>query len=470
MSVVRRTGGLLALSTVLALVLTLTVTLVGAVPLGTAAHAAPTPAVATAPLSAGPSQVRVQTRAQALAPLVRKGRGQGWKPRAGVLFNNPLGKRQQRRRIVRQVIRAIDHTPPRAEIKIASWNVRNAGITRALASAHRRGVSVRLIMSRGNLGTKEDPNPGVRRLVHELSVNGNKARRQVRRSHVKSCVSSCRGTTGISHSKFFLFSRTGSARWVVMNGSFNATDLASSNQWNDVYVVRGKPRIYRAFRTTFAEMWRDKPVKKAFTRTRVGPVTAFFYPYAGPRAKRLDPALSELKAVRCRGARNTSDGRTRVRIAMTSWFGERGTRLAWRVRRMQNNGCDVKIVYAVMGNEVLRILRREGRRPVRLQQVVQDFDGDGVYDRYLHMKVLTIKGRYRGNRNATVVVNGSANWSPAVLNSDEAVLRIRRAPVLRAYNRRIDKLYRNPPDPGLIAPVLGRRLGIIDPYAEIEVD
>ncbi|NHC22334.1 hypothetical protein G6553_03980 [Nocardioides sp. IC4_145] len=458
MPVVRRTGGLLALSTVLALVLTLTVTLVGMVPLGTAAYAA-SPAAAASSAAASSSTL-------ATAPLAR--RGKGWKPRAGVLFNNPLGNRQARRRIVRQVIKAIDHTPPRGEIRIASWNVRNAGITRALASAHRRDVTVRLIMSRGNLGTKGDPNPGVRRLVHELSVNGNKLRRPARRSHVKSCRSSCRGTTGISHSKFFLFSRSGRARWVVMNGSFNATDLASSNQWNDMYVVRGKPRVYAAFRSTFAEMWRDKPVRNAYTRTRVGPVTAFFYPYAGRRAKRVDPALSELRAVRCRGARNTTSGRTKIRIAMTSWFGERGTQLAWRVRRMQNNGCDVKIVYAVMGNEVLRILRREGRRPVRLQQVVQDFDGDGVYDRYLHMKVLTIKGRYRDSRRASVVVNGSANWSPAVLNSDEAVLRIRRAPVLKAYNRRIEKLYRNPPDTGLIAPVLGRRLGMIDPYAEIE--
>ncbi|MDN4172736.1 phospholipase D-like domain-containing protein [Nocardioides sp. SOB77] len=469
MSVVRRTGGLLALSTVLALVitlvLTLTATLLGPVPLGTPAQAAP---------AAAPAAARQAAPAPALSSLAapgrRGGKGKPWKPRAGVVFNNPLGDRGQRRRIVRQVIKAIDHTPGRGEIRIASWNVRNAGITRALASAHRRGVTVRLIMSRGNLGTREDPNPGVRRLVRELSVNGNKLRRPVRRSHVKSCVSSCRGTTGISHSKFFLFSRAGASRWVVMNGSFNATDLASSNQWNDVYVVRGKPKVYGAFRRTFTEMWRDKPVRKAYSRTRVGPVTAFFYPYAGPRAKRLDPALSELKAVRCRGARNTSSGRTKVRIAMTSWFGERGTRLAWRVRRMQNNGCDVKVVYAVMGNEVLRILRREGRRPVRLQQVVQDFDGDGVYDRYLHMKVLTIKGRYRDSRRATVVVNGSANWSPAVLNSDEAVLRIRRAPVLRDYNRWIEKLYRNPPDPGLIGPLLGRRLGVLDPYAEIEVD
>lgn len=461
MPVVRRTGGLLALSTVLALVLTLTVTLIGSVPLGTPAHAAAAPAAATV-VPTGP--------VQALQPMTRKGRKKAWKPRAGVLFNDPLGNREQRRRIVRHLIQAIDHTPSRGKIRIASWNVRNAGLTRALVAAHRRGVSVRLIMWRGNLGTEEDPNPSVRRLVQELSANGNKARRPVRRSHVKSCVSSCRGTTGLPHSKFYLFSRTGGARWVVMNGSFNATDLASSNQWNDMYVVRGKRRVHDAFRSVFAEMWRDKPVRKAYTSTRIGPVTAFFYPYAGPRANRPDPALSELKAVRCRGARNTADGRTRVRIAMTSWFGERGIRLAWRVRRMQNTGCDVKIVYAVMGNEVLRILRREGRRPVRLQQVVQDFDDDGVYDRYLHMKVLTIKGHYRGSRRATVVVNGSANWSPAVLNSDEAVLRIRRAPVLRDYNRWIERLYRNPPDPGLLAPVLGRRLGMIDPYAELEAD
>ncbi|MEV7428545.1 phospholipase D-like domain-containing protein [Nocardioides sp. NPDC092400] len=461
MSVVRRTLGLLVLSTVLALVLTLA----GSVPLGAGpATAAPAAPSARSVASVGPAALA------AAPPAARKGPRKAWRPRAGATFNNPLGGRRERRRIVRQVIKAIDHTPRGGQIRVASWNVRNAGITRALASAHRRGATVRMIMSRGNLGTSEDPNPGVRSLVHELSTNGNDARRPARRSHVKTCVSSCRGTSGISHSKFFLFSRTGRARWVVMNGSFNATDLASSNQWNEIYTVRGKPGMYDAFRGTFAQMWRDKPVRKAFTRAKVGPVTAFFYPYAGPRARRLDPALSELKAVRCRGARNTASGRTKVRIAMTSWFGERGTRLAWRVRRMQNHGCDVKIVYAVMGNEVLRILRREGRRPVRMRQIVQDFDGDGVYDRYLHMKVLTIRGRYRGDRSAWITVNGSANWSPAVLNSDEAVLRIKRPSVLRDYDRWITKLYRHPPETGQLAPLLGRRLGVLDPYAEIEVD
>ncbi|WP_435742555.1 phospholipase D-like domain-containing protein [Nocardioides sp. SYSU DS0663] len=439
---VRRATAVLVTSTVLAVL----------VPLLAAAPATSAPARVTAS-----SAAHAATDVAASAPSARRDSRAGWRPRAGVTFNNPLGDRDQRRRIIRQIILAVDHTPRRGEIRIASWNVRNNGLVAALIGAHRRGASVRVIMSRGNMGTREDPNPGVQRLARELARHGNRSRPPGRRSHLKSCISSCRGTTGISHAKFFLFRATGRARWVVMNGSFNATDLASSNQWNDLYTVRGKRPVYAAFRRTFAQMWRDRPVRKAFTQHRTGPVTAMFYPYAGPRAGRVDPALRELRAVRCRGARNTASGRTKVRIAMTSWFGDRGTDLAWRVRQMQNGGCNVKIVYAVMGNEVLRILRREGRRPVRIRQITQDFDADGVYDRYLHMKVLTIQGRYHGERSAYVTLNGSANWSPAVLNSDEAVLRIRRKPVLRDYNRWIDVLYRNPPEPTFLRLVTGRR-------------
>ena len=97
---------------------------------------------------------------------------------------------------------------------------------------------------------------------------------------------------------------------------------------------------------------------------------------------------------------------------------------------------------------------------------MQDLDGDGVYDRYLHSKVLTIRGTYRAPP-AAVALNGSANWSPKVLASDEAVMKVQGAALVRRYNTWIDGLFANPPTS---APAMARRsvFGPVDAYAKIE--
>ncbi len=377
-------------------------------------------------------------------PLAEPASAARYTPPAGVKVNNPLAGRAQRRAILDHLVRTIDAVPIRGQIKIASWNIRSSAVVDALVRAHaNRKVGVRVVVDRLN-ANPSNPNRGVDRLQRELRVHSNKSRRPAQRSGVRRCRSACRGPAGIAHSKFFLFSKAGNARQVVINSSANATDLAASHQWNDAYTVRGQRKVYLAFRTVFGEMYRDRNVSQGFRTTRAGSLQALFYPHRG-RHTRRDPVMQVLDRVRCQGARNTRSGRTVIRIGMTAWHGERGKKLAWKVRRLKNDGCDVVIVYAVAGNEVLRILRREGRRPVPMRQIVQDFDHDGVYDRYLHTKVLTIKGHLGRNRRATLTVNGSENWTPVALVSDEAILRLSRPGVLRRYNNHIEWLFANPP-------------------------
>ncbi|MGZ4447699.1 MAG: phospholipase D-like domain-containing protein [Nocardioides sp.] len=402
-------------------------------------------------------------------------------PPPGVRTNNPLGDRTARRAIISHVIRTIDSTPRKSHIRIASWNIRSDAIVDALIRAHERHVSVRVVMDRGN-ANPDNPNPGVERLQRALTHHGNSTRKPSMRSHLERCVSSCRGRSGIAHSKFFLFDHAGHAHDVVMNGSFNATDLAAYGQWNDIFTVVGRPGVFQEFRTIFTQMQRDKPVAQGYRSHRFGPtLTTMAFPYTGKHTV-TDPVMRELDRVKCGGATNTGDGHTRVRIAQTSWYGDRGKKIAWRVRNMQNNGCRVHIVYAVMGNEVLRILRHEGPQPVPMRQIVQDYDADGVYDKYLHMKVMTIQGHYRQATDATVTINGSANWSPAVLASDEAVLRLGRASVMKRYNGWISYLFHHPPKKypngkgGTSSPsVVGRAgtpgaLSHLDRYALVEAD
>ena len=58
---------------------------------------------------------------------------------------------------------------------------------------------------------------------------------------------------------------------------------------------------------------------------------------------------------------------------------------------------------------------------------------------------MTVRGSYDGDPGSWTTFNGSANWSPLSLVSDEANLRIQSESVLRKYNRYIDELFRNPP-------------------------
>ena len=157
--------------------------------------------------------------------------------------------------------------------------------------------------------------------------------------------------------------------------------------------------------------------------------------------------MEVLNDIVCNGATDGTGtkGHTRIRIAQTSMWGERGIMLARRLRDMWQRGCDIKMVYAVLGNNVLWVLRHTSRGKVPIQQIAQDFNRDGVYDRYLHMKNMGVSGVYAGATNVNVSWNGSANWTSVALASDEVVARIYSTKLMRDYSNWVDYLYAHPP-------------------------
>ncbi|WKN47537.1 phospholipase D-like domain-containing protein [Nocardioides sp. Arc9.136] len=392
--------------------------------------------------SAAPDRARAATAA---APAAKpKPAPLRYTPDQGVRVNNPLGDAAARRRIIGHLLRTIQSVPGQEKIRVASWNVRSDDIANALIAAHRRGVSVRVVMDRLN-ANKSNVNEGVNRM--QAAFKKNEANRSAAmRSDVRKCVSSCRNRGGIAHTKFFLFSKAGKAKNVVIYGSNNATDLAAYGQWNDVYTITGKAGIYGEFEHVFDQMRRDKPVKQAYESHEHGKYTSYFYPYRGKGAE-ADPLLRDLDDIVCAGATGGTgtNGRTKIRIAQTSMHGDRGKAIAERLRTMWQRGCDIKIVYAVFGNNVLQILRNTSRGPVPIKQIAQDFNLDGVYDRYLHMKTMAVSGHYRGNTAAQVTWNGSANWTSVALASDEIVMRIFDGGVRKQYADWVDYLYAHPP-------------------------
>ncbi len=368
-------------------------------------------------------------------------------PATGPAFNNPYGNKAAVRRLISQVNRTIDSVPRGGRIRISAWNVRSANITNALIRAHKRNVSVQVVMDRGNWNPN-NPNVDAARLSAALKV-GNKDRTKSKKSFLRRCIGSCRGKHGIPHSKFFLFNKVRvkknkkvkTVKWVAMYGSYNATELGATIQWNDLYTVKKDEARYRSFLGVFNEMAKDKAIKNAYTGYDDGVVGTSFYPYVGSEATTPDPIMDVLNSVSCKGAKNKT-GTTRIRIAQTSMYGDRGLKLARKISQLKRQGCNIRLVYAMFGTEVLRIMRAA---KVPLTHLAYDNNEDGLYDRYVHMKSMAISGNVAGDPGAKITWNGSANWTSVALASDEVVGVVRKKWVTNRYMQWIDYLFTHRP-------------------------
>lgn len=431
-----------------------------------APRAAAAPAAA-APASLAPAAVVMPP----LAPQKRK----AYKVKGGVTFNNAIGNTTQRRAILNKVTRTIRNAPKGSEVRIFSWKIWTyAGVT-ALINAHKRGVTVRAIMFEGN--TIVENNPHFWRLKRGLQA-GNKKRPKAKRSGARLCAGSCRGTSGTSHSKFFTFSKAGQSKHVYMHTSSNWGDAAATRQWNDMYTLVGNKAVYDTAVRVFDEAWKDKPVKRPWVEESIdnGKVVFAWGP-STPKAIKNDRVVNTLAKVKCVGATGgagNANGRTVIRVAPDVMRGGPGMKVAKHLKRLWDAGCDVKVAYTVIGIDVRQHLAGAGGRgPVPMRHLVQDFDGDGIFDRYFHMKTYTINGRIGKNTEAYFMVQGSANTSGLALHSDETYgYFFDRASITKRYQNHIDYWFTHFPVVKTVSPSVARRVasGEIDPYAKINAD
>jgi hypothetical protein len=363
-------------------------------------------------------------------------------PSAGVTFNSPLGDPPTRNRIFNKITQSIYASPKGSTIRIFTWNfLTRAGAT-ALLKAQDRGVRVRLLMSQSN--TTEIVNQPFTRLRRGLQA-GNKHRRAVRHSWAKVCSGSCRGTRGTAHAKYYLFSKSGKAHRVLMQGSANYTVASGSNQWNDMVTTVGRKKIYGYATDVFQQAARDKPIHPAFTGKTFGSTRLMFFPNTGGKNV-SDPVMDLLNQVRCRHAQNTPNGRTVLRVAPDVIRQDRGMVIGRKLRSLWDHGCDIHIGYTVLGVAVARMLRSQsGRGPVPLKHLVQDVNGDGQFDNYFHLKAMSIVGHLRTDKSAYALLNGSANMSGLSKVSDENLAVYRSRHITMKYQAHINYWYDNFP-------------------------
>ncbi|MCR1782390.1 hypothetical protein KVF89_07590 [Nocardioides carbamazepini] len=369
-----------------------------------------------------------------------------WLPTAGPVFNNPMGGVKARTKVVRQVHRAIRHTPPGATIRIATYNIDRRDTARLLLKAHRRGVQVQVVVNDNIVGKV------IRGLRAELGGNRKAG------SFLYVCTASCRSGSpaGNLHLKVYSFSQTGAARSVVISSSSNLGYGAAAGQWNDAFTVYGDDALFDAWTTLFQQLKRDKVANPRHLEYRGELVGVDFQRLRGAQRSQVllrgkgtaDPQLKRLRQVECAAPGGFGDGQghTLVRVNMYAWYAGRGEALARELASMRAEGCDIAVVGSVVSGPVVRILQKAGI-PVRIAdwdwgEKLSTAGDDIVFGSrcYSHLKYVTVNGTFRGAAGQ-VVWTGSENWSPPGRSSDEVTFEIRDPAVVAAYDTQWQKMY-----------------------------
>jgi phosphatidylserine/phosphatidylglycerophosphate/cardiolipin synthase-like enzyme len=385
-----------------------------------------------------------------------------WHPRPGVRFNEPRDP-EKSHKINRYIRNAIANTPKGESMKLVTWNFSNQLFVNDIIAAHKRGVSVRLIMANG-LADDQSRTRGYYWQVKRALEKGNKKRPGYLKSWARTCKNSCRGKEGIQHGKWFMFSRTGGRNMVVMSTSANLTDAAAYNQWNDLLTVQGRQVTYDAYLTVFKQMSRDRQVKPAFKTFDDRNYDGWFFPQMGKL--RNHNVIRMLNKVKCKGARGDAgkNGTTVIRVSQAVFNGRPGSAIAGKLRGLKKDGCNVKLIYGVLNKNSRKLLEN-----IPSRTILEDTNGDGFVDRYIHMKALTVSGHYGRNRQAHVVYQGSANFSGMATLSDEQGFIINSQKLEESYSKFINQLFKNPPPQGqdLIKEIVLRQSAGFDPFAQV---
>lgn len=368
----------------------------------------------------------------ALTPVTADASGSGqrherakaapYKVTGGTVFNQPSAHPML---IQSKMVGAIDHAGKHSIINVMTWNYKSAYLTNALVRAHHRGATVRVIMARTLV------NPNFRELTNKLKWHN--AGRQGRfRSFTRTCNHSCRGTKGSMHSKWMTISQSGATKDIIMEGSANFTSSAATVQYNDWYTVVGNDVLYNDYRKVFDQALKDKPAS-------VPDLTdGFRKAWFSPRSSKSDVVMDLLNKVVCTGATGGTgaNGKTVVRIASAVIQGSRGERIARRIKQLVKAHCNVRVLYTLSTHTVLDILKG-----VPVRHMAWDTDGDGLFDKYMHIKAMSISGHVGSNTAAHVMFNGSANWSGMGAISDEQGFIVTNASMERRYTKYINWMW-----------------------------
>jgi phosphatidylserine/phosphatidylglycerophosphate/cardiolipin synthase-like enzyme len=354
------------------------------------------------------------------------------------LFSHPFRKNYWLR-IKTHILRTINSVPAGGQIRIMTWSFSSSDYYRALWAAKSRGVSVQIVLAARNTPDISDWSKLTRLIgTRHAGMDRDKS------SWVMKCTYSCRGTGGTMHSKIFLFSQAASTPWITMTGSANLTNFAVTGQWNQTNTVAGNQVIYDQALEIFHQMVADKPAVPQYVEQHTPEYWMYYFP-RGRLGPDYDFVMSLLRNTKCTGAVNAgANGHTVIRFAMYAWYENRGRWLAKKVRQLWQQGCNIQIVYGIMGNAIKNELYSpsgRGRIPMR-QILLANKAGDPIY--YIHDKYIAFSGHLGDDPTTTLALQGSFNFSDLGFRSDENFQRLNGRNQYKAYRTDFDLLWRDP--------------------------
>lgn len=363
-----------------------------------------------------------------------------YNPAMGSKFSHAFQKGSAYR-IRTHTLRAINSVPAGGQIRILTWSFGSGAYRKALTAARNRGVSVQIIMSSSKNGGLNDYGK-----LFKIFGGQRYKKSDAHGSWIYRCARSCRGAGGTMHSKVFMFSQSHQTRWIVMSGSGNLTDFAAKGQWNQQFTYTNDKNVYDTMQKVFAQYKLDRrrwPRLLQLDFPTSTPKTTYWFTPLNAHKPQYDFMHQALSQVSCTGA-TQNGGRTKIRIAMYVWRDDRGDWMARKVRQLWNAGCDVRIIYAIMGNRNKAILYSpKGRGRIPMRQTIQvDEDHRPVW--YLHQKYVAISGKVGANPNAWDVYQGSFNFSDLGMRSDENMQKISGWSYWYPYNNDFNAVWKQP--------------------------
>ena len=217
--------------------------------------------------------------------------------------------------------------------------------------------------------------PAMKMIRNEIGTD------RTKKSFIYKCKASCRSAANEFnnlHSKLYLFSQAGKSKDVIATGSANMTRNADIHQWNDLYFMSGEHEIFRQFVGLFNDMKNDYNTRQDplfFCGVPTGAVcddsvdkhTVWAFPrVSGPKN---DLVLDTLDKVQC--LTPDAEGnvvRTKLALSMHTMRGNRGNYLAEAIRKKWAQGCDVRVMFGLIGYHTKGVIAAptaRGRIPLR---------------------------------------------------------------------------------------------------------
>ena len=346
-------------------------------------------------------------------------------PTAGATFNDPTSTTRSRQTVLMdQIIAAVNNVPSGSVIRVVAYSFDYQPMANALIDAHKAckapdtigcGVQVRLLID------SHTETAQIRQLRSAFGTGTSDG------TYLRTCKYSCMANQpSFIHSKLYLFSRTGGAKYVSMNSSANPAETGVSKSWNNTYTTVGDKTLYDANVDNFNDMLPDKTNTNYYHTVESPPYKEYFFPRAGS-TKSSDTLYNILNDVSC----PTSGPKTEVRLTTYFWTSAR-VYLANKLADLKRQGCIVEVIYPdgsgsqdTIYTEVTNALLKGNIPTYNTRRV------DGLY---VHNKLILINGTYQGVASQKIVYATSQNLTMTSLReSNEVMLRIPDVHGLRAY-------------------------------------